>query len=67
MALSVSLAYFVASDSSFFSFLPAISWSAVPEHPLDVTSHGFKQGSTKKVIGSPKSRCVSQVAGATAR
>ncbi|XP_028595618.2 tRNA-specific adenosine deaminase 1 isoform X1 [Podarcis muralis] len=34
----------------------AISWSAVPEHPLDVTSHGFKQGSTKKVIGSPKSR-----------
>ncbi|KAJ7311812.1 hypothetical protein JRQ81_006122 [Phrynocephalus forsythii] len=34
----------------------AISWSAVPEHPLDVTSRGFKQGATKKSIGSPTSR-----------
>ncbi|XP_061450290.1 tRNA-specific adenosine deaminase 1 isoform X3 [Rhineura floridana] len=33
----------------------AISWSAVPEHPLDVISRGFKQGTTKKAIGSPKS------------
>ncbi|XP_072836610.2 tRNA-specific adenosine deaminase 1 isoform X2 [Pogona vitticeps] len=34
----------------------AISWSAVPEHPLDVTSRGFKQGTTKKAVGSPQSR-----------
>ncbi|XP_066493142.1 tRNA-specific adenosine deaminase 1 isoform X3 [Tiliqua scincoides] len=34
----------------------AISWSAVPEHPLDVTTQGFKQGTTKKAIGSLKSR-----------
>ncbi|XP_015729801.1 tRNA-specific adenosine deaminase 1 isoform X2 [Coturnix japonica] len=34
----------------------AISWSAVPEHPLDVTSDGFRQGTTKKGIGSPQSR-----------
>ncbi|XP_026575575.1 tRNA-specific adenosine deaminase 1 isoform X1 [Pseudonaja textilis] len=34
----------------------AISWSAVPEHPLDVTSHGFKQGTSKKRIGSLASR-----------
>ncbi|KAG8437463.1 hypothetical protein GDO86_008241 [Hymenochirus boettgeri] len=34
----------------------AISWSAVPDHPLDVTANGFKQGTTKKTIGSPQSR-----------
>nr|XP_056718621.1 tRNA-specific adenosine deaminase 1 [Euleptes europaea] len=34
----------------------AISWSMVPEHPLDVTSNGFKQGTTKREIGSLKSR-----------
>ncbi|XP_021264443.1 tRNA-specific adenosine deaminase 1 isoform X1 [Numida meleagris] len=34
----------------------AISWSAVPEQPLDVTSDGFRQGTTKKGIGSPQSR-----------
>ncbi|XP_058011670.1 tRNA-specific adenosine deaminase 1 isoform X3 [Ahaetulla prasina] len=34
----------------------AISWSAVPEHPLDVTSHGFRQGTSKKRIGSLTSR-----------
>ena len=34
----------------------AISWSAVPERPLDVTSDGFRQGTTKKGIGSPQSR-----------
>ncbi|XP_015148092.2 tRNA-specific adenosine deaminase 1 isoform X1 [Gallus gallus] len=34
----------------------AISWSAVPEGPLDVTSDGFRQGTTKKGIGSPQSR-----------
>lgn len=35
----------------------AISWSAVPEQPLDVTSDGFRQGTTKKRIGSHQSRC----------
>ncbi|XP_074895790.1 tRNA-specific adenosine deaminase 1 isoform X4 [Buteo buteo] len=34
----------------------AISWSAVPEQPLDVTSDGFRQGTTKKRIGSHQSR-----------
>ncbi|XP_025936877.1 tRNA-specific adenosine deaminase 1 isoform X5 [Apteryx rowi] len=34
----------------------AISWSAVPEQPLDVTSNGFRQGTTKKGIGSRQSR-----------
>ncbi|KAM4638845.1 tRNA-specific adenosine deaminase 1 isoform 3-T3 [Amazona ochrocephala] len=34
----------------------AISWSAVPEQPLDVTSDGFRQGTTKKMIGSHQSR-----------
>ncbi|NXP71474.1 ADAT1 deaminase, partial [Ramphastos sulfuratus] len=34
----------------------AISWSAVPEQPLDVTSDGFRQGTTKKRIGSLQSR-----------
>ncbi|XP_067399523.1 tRNA-specific adenosine deaminase 1 isoform X2 [Emydura macquarii macquarii] len=34
----------------------AISWSAVPEQPLDVTSNGFKQGTTKKGIGSLHTR-----------
>ncbi|XP_008575434.1 PREDICTED: tRNA-specific adenosine deaminase 1 [Galeopterus variegatus] len=28
----------------------AISWSAVPEQPLDVTANGFPQGTTKKGI-----------------
>ncbi|NXI35618.1 ADAT1 deaminase, partial [Galbula dea] len=34
----------------------AISWSAVPDQPLDVTSDGFRQGTTKKGIGSCQSR-----------
>ncbi|KFV18864.1 tRNA-specific adenosine deaminase 1, partial [Tauraco erythrolophus] len=34
----------------------AISWSAVPEQPLDVTSDGFRQGTTRKGIGSHQSR-----------
>ncbi|XP_053126633.1 tRNA-specific adenosine deaminase 1 isoform X3 [Hemicordylus capensis] len=34
----------------------AIGWSAVPEHPLDVTAHGFRQGTTQRALGSPKSR-----------
>ncbi|XP_012868473.1 PREDICTED: tRNA-specific adenosine deaminase 1 isoform X1 [Dipodomys ordii] len=34
----------------------AISWSAVPEHPLDVTANGFPQGTTKKGIGSLQAR-----------
>lgn len=39
----------------------AISWSAVPEQPLDVTSDGFRQGTTKKRIGSHQTRCESVV------
>ncbi|XP_040838284.1 tRNA-specific adenosine deaminase 1 [Ochotona curzoniae] len=34
----------------------AISWSAVPEQPLDVTANGFPQGTTKKKIGSLQAR-----------
>ncbi|GAB1293681.1 tRNA-specific adenosine deaminase 1 [Apodemus speciosus] len=34
----------------------AISWSAVPQQPLDVTANGFPQGMTKKEIGSPRAR-----------
>ncbi|NXG75316.1 ADAT1 deaminase, partial [Baryphthengus martii] len=34
----------------------AISWSAVPEQPLDVTSNGFRQGTTRKGIGTHQSR-----------
>ncbi|NXY83972.1 ADAT1 deaminase, partial [Alcedo cyanopectus] len=34
----------------------AISWSAVPEQALDVTSNGFRQGTTKKGIGTHQSR-----------
>ncbi|XP_053305349.1 tRNA-specific adenosine deaminase 1 [Spea bombifrons] len=34
----------------------AVSWSAVPHQPLDVTANGYRQGTTKKAIGSPQSR-----------
>ncbi|XP_068116022.1 tRNA-specific adenosine deaminase 1 isoform X1 [Hyperolius riggenbachi] len=34
----------------------AISWSAVPDQPLDVTANGYRQGTTKKAIGTPQSR-----------
>ncbi|KAF6078458.1 hypothetical protein HJG60_009263 [Phyllostomus discolor] len=34
----------------------AISWSAVPEQPLDVTANGFPQGTTKKRMGSLQAR-----------
>ncbi|XP_044617296.1 tRNA-specific adenosine deaminase 1 isoform X6 [Equus asinus] len=34
----------------------AISWSAVPEQPLDVTANGFPQGTTKKGIQSLQAR-----------
>uniref|UniRef100_A0A8C9DKZ2 tRNA-specific adenosine deaminase 1 n=1 Tax=Prolemur simus TaxID=1328070 RepID=A0A8C9DKZ2_PROSS len=34
----------------------AISWSAVPEQPLDVTANGFPQGTTKKGIGNLQAR-----------
>lgn len=34
----------------------AISWSAVPEQPLDVTANGFPQGTTKKGIGHLQAR-----------
>ncbi|KAL2094029.1 hypothetical protein ACEWY4_011341 [Coilia grayii] len=34
----------------------AISWCAVPEQPLDVTANGYKQGMTKKALGTPQAR-----------
>uniref|UniRef100_A0A8C5QH29 tRNA-specific adenosine deaminase 1 n=1 Tax=Leptobrachium leishanense TaxID=445787 RepID=A0A8C5QH29_9ANUR len=34
----------------------AVSWSAVPHQALDVTANGYRQGTTKKAIGSPQSR-----------
>ncbi|KAA0724097.1 tRNA-specific adenosine deaminase 1 [Triplophysa tibetana] len=34
----------------------AISWCAVSQQPLDVTANGYKQGVTKKVLGTPKAR-----------
>lgn len=37
----------LTSESCLFI---AISWSAVPEQPLDVTANGFPQGTTKKGI-----------------
>lgn len=36
--------------------LVAISWCAVSQQPLDVTANGYKQGVTKKVLGTPKAR-----------
>nr|XP_025039551.1 tRNA-specific adenosine deaminase 1 isoform X1 [Pelodiscus sinensis] len=44
------------SKAKLFPCGAAISWSAVPEQPLDVTSNGFKQGTTKKGIGSHQAR-----------
>ncbi|XP_025282652.1 tRNA-specific adenosine deaminase 1 isoform X4 [Canis lupus dingo] len=40
----------------------AISWSAVPEQPLDVTANGFPQGTTKKGI-----RCLQASSSVAAR
>ncbi|XP_074055843.1 tRNA-specific adenosine deaminase 1 isoform X2 [Macrotis lagotis] len=34
----------------------AISWSAIPEQPLDVTCNGYRQGATKKTVGSLQAR-----------
>ncbi|XP_077424735.1 tRNA-specific adenosine deaminase 1 isoform X2 [Vanacampus margaritifer] len=34
----------------------AVSWCKVPEQPLDVTASGFKQGATKKTLGTAKAR-----------
>ncbi|CAG5958362.1 unnamed protein product [Menidia menidia] len=34
----------------------AISWCNVAEQPLDVTANGYKQGVTKKALGTPKAR-----------
>ncbi|XP_077371589.1 tRNA-specific adenosine deaminase 1 isoform X2 [Festucalex cinctus] len=34
----------------------AVSWCKVPEQPLDVTASGFKQGVTKKALGTAKAR-----------
>ncbi|XP_062403808.1 tRNA-specific adenosine deaminase 1 isoform X2 [Sardina pilchardus] len=34
----------------------AISWCAVPNQPLDVTANGYKQGITKKAVGTPLAR-----------
>nr|XP_048672335.1 tRNA-specific adenosine deaminase 1 isoform X5 [Caretta caretta] len=44
------------SRKVYLQLQKAISWSAVPEQPLDVTSNGFKQGTTKKGIGSYQTR-----------
>ncbi|XP_051884354.1 tRNA-specific adenosine deaminase 1 [Pristis pectinata] len=35
----------------------AISWSAIPDQPLDVSVNGYKQGATKKILGTPQARC----------
>ena len=48
-----NLWHYLTSESYLFI---AISWSAVPEQPLDVTANGFPQGTTKKAIGSPQAR-----------
>ncbi|XP_036606795.1 tRNA-specific adenosine deaminase 1 isoform X2 [Trichosurus vulpecula] len=34
----------------------AIGWSAVPEQPVDVSCSGFRQGTTKKSVGSLQAR-----------
>ncbi|XP_041853654.1 tRNA-specific adenosine deaminase 1 isoform X2 [Melanotaenia boesemani] len=34
----------------------AISWCNVTEQPLDVTANGYKQGVTRKALGSPQAR-----------
>ncbi|XP_069037246.1 tRNA-specific adenosine deaminase 1 isoform X2 [Lepisosteus oculatus] len=34
----------------------AISWCNVSDHPLDVTANGYKQGVTKKALGSAQAR-----------
>lgn len=34
----------------------AISWCQVTEQPLDVTANGYKQGVTKKALGTAKAR-----------
>ncbi|XP_023683111.2 tRNA-specific adenosine deaminase 1 isoform X1 [Paramormyrops kingsleyae] len=34
----------------------AISWCAVPDRPLDVTSNGYKQGVTKKALSTSQAR-----------
>lgn len=34
----------------------AISWCNVTEQPLDVTANGYKQGVTKKLLGTAKAR-----------
>ncbi|XP_054631398.1 tRNA-specific adenosine deaminase 1 isoform X2 [Dunckerocampus dactyliophorus] len=34
----------------------AISWCKVPDQPLDVTASGYKQGVTKKALGTAKAR-----------
>ncbi|XP_067854170.1 tRNA-specific adenosine deaminase 1 isoform X2 [Heptranchias perlo] len=35
----------------------AISWCAVPHQPLNVSVNGYKQGATKKILGTPQARC----------
>ncbi|KAL6480664.1 hypothetical protein MHYP_G00116970 [Metynnis hypsauchen] len=34
----------------------AVSWCAVSRRPLDVTANGYKQGVTKKALGTPQAR-----------
>eukprot|EP00062_Callorhinchus_milii_P005189 gi/632944402/ref/XP_007887489.1/ PREDICTED: tRNA-specific adenosine deaminase 1 isoform X1 [Callorhinchus milii] len=36
----------------------AVSWCAVPHRPSDVSVNGYKQGATKKILGTPQGRCI---------
>ncbi|GCB62390.1 hypothetical protein scyTo_0009509 [Scyliorhinus torazame] len=44
------------NTETFVPCAAAISWCAVPFHPLDVSVNGFKQGATKKILGTPQAR-----------
>lgn len=53
------LAVIPVHDASKGKLVPsgaAISWCKIPEQPLDVTANGYKQGATKKAIGTPQAR-----------
>ncbi|XP_038662334.1 tRNA-specific adenosine deaminase 1 isoform X2 [Scyliorhinus canicula] len=44
------------NKEKFVPCAAAISWCAVPHQPLDVSVNGFKQGATKKILGTPQAR-----------
>ncbi|KAJ1083528.1 hypothetical protein NDU88_003687 [Pleurodeles waltl] len=53
------LAVIPVHDASKGKLVPsgaAISWCKVPEQSLDVTANGYRQGATKKAIGTPQAR-----------